>query len=135
MPKLFTLPLRQVNKYILAAYCRDGREGVILRWTLRGEYASCCKNLVNLQLCGFSPGTAEPWEAEREAVYLLPRPLTFTENKRNYCAEVLLNLPTLVISSPPFPPPPPPPHCFGKFEEKWPNSRWNILLVSRRTIV
>ena len=41
-------------------------EGVTLRWTiwtnipLRGEYAACCKNLVNLQVYGFCQGRRNP---------------------------------------------------------------------------
>ena len=43
----------------------DG-EGVTLRWTiwtnipLRGEYAACRKNLVNLQVNGFCQGRRSP---------------------------------------------------------------------------
>ena len=87
MPKLFTLPLlAQVNKYVLAAYCRNegggggGKEGVTLRWTiwtnipLRGEYASRCKNLVRLLLYGFSSGMVEPWETGKKRLYPRPPP-------------------------------------------------------------
>ena len=117
MPKLFTLPLlAQVNKCVLAAYCRNeggGKEGVTLRWTIwtniplrgGGGYASRCKNLVRLLLYGFSSGMAEPWETEKKRLYPRPPPLffTFSKNKRTSAS------PLQVISSPS------PPHRLGNF--------------------
>ena len=55
-----------------------GSEGVTLRWTiwtnipLRGEYAACCKNLVNLQLYEFCQGRQSPGRLKKKKV--LPPP-------------------------------------------------------------
>ena len=116
LPKLFTLPLlAQVNKYVLAAYCRNeggGKEGVTLRWTiwtnipLRGEYASRCKNLVRLLLYGFSSGMSEPqgdWKKKALPPPSSPSFFTFSKNKRTSAC------PLQVISSPS------PPHRLGNF--------------------
>ena len=70
-----------------------GSEGVTLRWTiwtnipLRGEYAVCCKNLVNLQLYGFCQGRRSPGRLKKKRFYPPPH---FT-----------LASPLQVISSPP----------------------------------
>ena len=58
-----------------------GSEGVTLRWTiwtnipLRGEYAACCKNLVNLQLYGFCQGRRSPGRLKKKKVFPPPPPL------------------------------------------------------------
>ena len=67
-----------------------GSKGVTLRWTiwtnipLRGEYAACCKNLVNLQLYEFCQGRRSPGRLKKKI------PPHFT-----------LASPLQVISSPP----------------------------------
>ena len=70
-----------------------GGEGVTLRWTiwtnipLRGEYAACCKNLVNLQLYGFCQRKRSPGRLKKKGFTPPPH---FT-----------LASPLQVISSPP----------------------------------
>ena len=51
-----------------------GEEGVTLRWTIwtntpfRGEYAACCKNLVNLQVYGFCQGRWSPGGLKKKSL-------------------------------------------------------------------
>ena len=70
---------RWINRYWRHIAVMGG-EGVTLRWTIwtnippRGEYAACCKNLVNLQLYGFCQGRRSPERLKKKKVLPPPPP-------------------------------------------------------------
>ena len=71
---------RRINRY-WRHIAGMGGEGVTLRWTiwtnipLRGEYAACCKNLVNLQVNGFCQGRRSPGGLKKKKGFSPPSPL------------------------------------------------------------